>query len=218
MRSGASWPACPAVRVSLRSCNGMENIVTHASNQKEYYPVSLLLNRPVVLLSADTALLQDTAVGAVIRDRPVSSMPVPRIGEMGAGCWRRSCAAVVAISAVLALAGCSHGSQGKGAASSDFLRLGTIAALNSLNPWVTTDQLSLDLQSDIYPRLIQYNLSTMNFEPDFATSWKQSGGGLIFTFTTVPHARWSDGTPLTAKDAAWTINTMVRLRNGAAAL
>jgi len=119
---------------------------------------------------------------------------------------------------VLALGACSSGNQGKGAASSGFLRLGTIAALNSLNPWVTTDQLSLDLQSDIYPRLIQYNLGSMTFEPDFATSWKQSGGGRVFTFTTVPHAKWSDGTPLTANDAAWTINTMVRLRNGAAAL
>ena len=149
---------------------------------------------------------------------PVSSMAVPRMGGMGAGYWGRSCAAVAAISAVLALGGCSHGSQGKGPASAGFLRLGTIAALNSLNPWVTTDQLSLDIQSDIYPRLIQYNLSTMNFEPDFATSWKQSGGGRIVTFAIVPHAKWSDGTPLTAKDAAWTINTMVRLRNGAAAL
>jgi peptide/nickel transport system substrate-binding protein len=63
--------------------------------------------------------------------------------------------------------------------SPGFLRIGTIAALNSLNPWVTTDQLSLDVQSDIYPRLIQYNLSTMTFEPDFASSWTQSDGGRI---------------------------------------
>src|SRR5215472_14986970 len=150
-------------------------------------------------------------------------MAVLRIGHMSAGCLRRSRAAFAAIGAALALvvavAACSsHGSQGSTGGSSGFLRLGTIAALNSLNPWVTTDQLSLDVQSDIYPRLVQYNLSTMTFEPDFATSWKLSGGGRILTFSIVPHAEWSDGKPLTAKDAAWTINTMVRLRGGAAAL
>src|SRR5215469_5656278 len=147
-------------------------------------------------------------------------MAVTHFGQVGAGGWRRSrvaVAAIGAIGAVLALGACSHSSQGK-AGSSGILRIGTIAALNSLNPWVTTDQLSLDVQSAIYPRLVQYNLSTMTFEPDFATTWKQSGGGRILTLSIVPHAEWSDGKPLTAKDAAWTINTMVRLRGGAAAL
>src|SRR5215470_12501680 len=142
-------------------------------------------------------------------------MAVPRIGLMSAGRWHRLRAAFAVISGALALvlavgACSSHGSGGSKGGSSGFLRLGTISALNSLNPWVTTDQLSLDVQSDIYPRLIQYDLSTMGFEPDFATSWKLSNGGRTLTFAIVPHAKWSDGKPLTAQDAAWTINTMVR--------
>ena len=116
---------------------------------------------------------------------------------MSAGCWRRSLGIFTAVGAaltlVLAVGACSsHGSQGNTGGSSGFLRLGTISALNSLNPWVTTDQLSLDVQSDIYPRLVQYNLSTMTFEPDFATSWKLSNGGRTFTFAIVPHAKWSE--------------------------
>jgi peptide/nickel transport system substrate-binding protein len=99
-----------------------------------------------------------------------------------------------------------------------FLRIGSIAALNSMNPWITDDQLALDMQSDMYPRLIQYNLSTLDFEPDFATSWTLSNHSLTYTFKTQPNAEWSDGSPLTAKDAAWTISTMVRLHSGAAAL
>jgi peptide/nickel transport system substrate-binding protein len=150
-------------------------------------------------------------------------MAVLRIGNMSAGCWRRSRAAFAvfgaALALVLAVGACSsHGSKGSTRGSSGFLRLGTISALNSLNPWATTDQLSLDVQSDIYPRLVQYNLSTMTFEPDFATSWRLSNGGRTLTFAIVPHAKWSDGKPLTAQDAAWTINTMVRLRKGAGAL
>jgi peptide/nickel transport system substrate-binding protein len=125
--------------------------------------------------------------------------------------------AVAAVGALLMLGACSQGTSG-GSGSSAFLRVGTIAALNSLNPWITFDQLSLDLQSDIYPRLVQYNLHTLDFEPDFATRWTLSADGRTLTFFTRPHAEWSDGKPLTARDAAWTINTMVRLQNGSAAM
>jgi peptide/nickel transport system substrate-binding protein len=125
--------------------------------------------------------------------------------------------AVAAVGALLMLGACSQGTSG-GSGSSAFLRVGTIAALNSLNPWITFDQLSLDLQSDIYPRLVQYNLHTLDFEPDFATRWTLSADGRTLTFFTRPHAEWSDGKPLTAQDAAWTINTMVRLQNGSAAM
>lgn len=120
-----------------------------------------------------------------------------------------------------ALAGCSRsvslkdpGIPGKGG----FLRIGSIAAVNSLNPWITDDQLPLDLQSDMYPRLLQYNLKTLSFEPAFATSWRRADGGRTLVFTTRANAEWSDGQPLTAQDVAWTIGTMIRLRNGAAAL
>jgi peptide/nickel transport system substrate-binding protein len=99
-----------------------------------------------------------------------------------------------------------------------FLRIGTISVVNSLDPWITDDQIALDLQSDMYPRLLQYNLKTLRFEPDFASRWKRSDGGKKITFTTAPGAEWSDGTPLTAADAAWTIETMIRLKHGAASL
>ena len=35
-----------------------------------------------------------------------------------------------------------------------------------------------------------------------ATSWKASKDGKTWTFKTVPNAKWSDGKPLTAADAA----------------
>jgi peptide/nickel transport system substrate-binding protein len=133
----------------------------------------------------------------------------------------RSRLAVAALGAALVLSGCDRGVSlndpgipGPGG----FLRIGTIAVINSMNPWITDDQLALDTQSDMYPRLIQYNLKTLDFEPDFASKWKLSNHGLTYTFTTRANAEWSDGTPLTAADAAWTIATMVRLRKGAAAL
>jgi peptide/nickel transport system substrate-binding protein len=133
----------------------------------------------------------------------------------------RSRLLVAALGAALVLSGCDRGVSlndpgvpGPGG----FLRIGTIAVINSMNPWITDDQLALDTQSDMYPRLIQYNLKTLDFEPDFASKWTLTDHGLKYTFTTRAKAEWSDGTPLTAADAAWTIATMVRLRGGAAAL
>jgi peptide/nickel transport system substrate-binding protein len=98
-----------------------------------------------------------------------------------------------------------------------FLRIGTIGSVDSLNPWITEDTLTYDIIANIYPRLIQYNLKTLDFEAAFASSWQLSNHGRTWTFTTQPNAEWSDGKPLTAADAAWTISTMVRLRKGAAA-
>jgi peptide/nickel transport system substrate-binding protein len=131
----------------------------------------------------------------------------------------RWCAAAATLAAVTALAACSHANTAGGTPGGPggFVRVGTISTVSSLNPWTTNDTVILGLESDIYPRLVQYNLRTLEFEPDFATAWAQSADGRTLTFTTRPHAVWSDGTPLTARDAAWTINTVVRLQSGAAA-
>jgi peptide/nickel transport system substrate-binding protein len=133
---------------------------------------------------------------------------------------RRSKAwAALAVVAALILSGCARsvsindpGVPGAGG----FLRIGTIGSVSSLNPWITEDTLTYDIIANIYPKLLQYNLKTLAFEPNFGTQWVSSNHGLRWTFTTVAGAKWNDGTPLTAADVAWTLNTMVRLRNGAA--
>jgi peptide/nickel transport system substrate-binding protein len=75
-------------------------------------------------------------------------------------------------------------------------------------------QVSYDIWETIYPQLDQYNSRTLAIEPEFATSWTTSQGGRTWTFRTRPHAEWSDGKPLTAADAAWTINTIIKFKNG----
>ena len=95
--------------------------------------------------------------------------------------------AAVVVCLALVMGGCARsvsvndpGVPGPGG----FLRIGTIAVLSSLNPWITDDQLALDIESDIYPRILQYNLKTLDFEPSFATKWQSSNGGRTWTFTT----------------------------------
>lgn len=60
---------------------------------------------------------------------------------------------------------------------------------------------------------LQYATLTDKAADDFATipglaeSWTESNGGLTYTYTLRVGLRWSDDTPLTAEDVAWTINT-----------
>ena len=89
------------------------------------------------------------------------------------------------------------------------LRLGTSSRIDSLNPYVAFNQDAYSTFMYIYPFLVQYD-KDLNFTPEFATKWETSKDGLTWTFHTRPNAKWSDGKPLTAEDAAWTINTDVK--------
>ena len=96
------------------------------------------------------------------------------------------------------------------------LRIGTTEGIDSLNPFVGFNQDAYSTWFYIYPSLVQYDLHSYKFIPNFARSWQTSPDGLTWTFHLVPNAKWSDGKPLTAADVAWTINTMVKYQKGAA--
>jgi peptide/nickel transport system substrate-binding protein len=106
--------------------------------------------------------------------------------------------------------------SGKRSTSGGTFRLGTASGIDSLNPYVAFNQDAYSAFEYIYPILVQYD-SHLHYAPFFAKSWKASNGGKTWTFKTQPHAKWSDGKPLTAADAAWTINTDLKYRNGATA-
>src|SRR6478752_5614053 len=60
--------------------------------------------------------------------------------------------------------------------------------------------------------LIAFDRRTM--KPDhrhsLAASWKETNGGLKWTYKLRPNLRWSDGMPLTAADVVWTMNFIER--------
>ena len=62
---------------------------------------------------------------------------------------------------------------------------------------------------------MQYD-DKLAFAPDFAEKWTTSPDGKVWTFTTRKGATWSDGKPLTAKDAAWTYSTILKFAKTAA--
>jgi peptide/nickel transport system substrate-binding protein len=120
----------------------------------------------------------------------------------------------MAVVASLAAAGCGSSSAGGGAVKQGgVFRLGSASSIDSLNPFIAFQGDAYVTFEYIYPMLVQYN-TKLQFVPDFARSWQESADGKTWTFHTQPNAKWSDGQPLTAADAAWTFSTILKFQNG----
>jgi peptide/nickel transport system substrate-binding protein len=117
---------------------------------------------------------------------------------------------------VVACSGSSNGGAG-GNSGSTLLTVGTLNKFEQTNPFNAFDFTDYFVQQMEYPFLVQYN-SQGKIIPDFATSWSVSPDGKTWTFHLVPHARWSDGKPLTSADVAFTLNTIIKYQTGATAL
>jgi peptide/nickel transport system substrate-binding protein len=131
---------------------------------------------------------------------------------------RKRPAAIVSLTVLtLAVGAFATAATGSAAKSGGTFRLGTSSRIDSLNPYVAFNQDAYSTFEYIYPELVQYDKTNHRFVPDFARSWKISNGGKTWTFKTVAGATWTDGQPLTAEDAAWTINTDVKYKNTGAA-
>lgn len=129
----------------------------------------------------------------------------------------------------LALTGCGGGGSSDGSTSTKgqsspsagrdggTLRIGIASTkVDSLNPFVGKTSLALESYRVLYPYLLEYDRAN-KLNTDWAKKYEISSDGLTWTFTTAAGAKWSDGKPLTAADAAWTLNTIVKHRDGAAA-
>lgn len=125
---------------------------------------------------------------------------------------------------LLVAAACSGGKGGGNGGSvsrsikeGGTLRLGTSQPVDSLNPFVFQNQSAGSVLKNVYPYLVQFD-TTMGVVGDFATKWETSSDGLTWTFHTTPNAKWSDGQPLTAEDAAFSLRVMTKFKSGPAAL
>src|SRR4029077_13511446 len=131
----------------------------------------------------------------------------------------RSKAKLVAFCLVMAVvaAGCTCGDNNSSATQGGHLIIGTTSNIDTMNPFVTFQQNSYAAFEYIYPQLVQFDATGIKVLADFATEWTTSKNGLVWTFSTVPNATWSDGQPLTAKDAEFTFNTILKYGDGPAA-
>ena len=96
------------------------------------------------------------------------------------------------------------------------LRIGYTDPPDGISPFVGSNQVSYVIFQEMYPALVQYD-ANYNLVGDWASSWTVSPDNRVYTFKLKP-GKWSDGVPLTAKDAAWTGNTVIKYSTGATAL
>src|SRR6187401_3434056 len=145
-------------------------------------------------------------------------------GEMRRGQSRRL---MLALLAACALVGASSaawiGSQRATASSgstateqaggSGILQIGTTNYIDSFNPWNYIEGQGLNAMVMVYPVLVQTDYTKAKgyyIVGDWARSWKTSKDGKTWTFKLAPNTKWSDGQPMTAADAAWSINTTIK--------
>ncbi|HEY3765383.1 MAG TPA: ABC transporter substrate-binding protein [Gaiellales bacterium] len=132
---------------------------------------------------------------------------------------RRLIAMTMLAAVVATAAGCGGGGAapggggGGGSTKGGILRVGTTSYIDSLNPFVAIESQSYNAFVMEYPQLVQYGPGE-KLEGDWATSWDEASDGLTWTFHLKPGGKWSDGKPLTAADAAWTGNLIVKYQAG----
>ncbi|HWB55910.1 MAG TPA: ABC transporter substrate-binding protein [Gaiellaceae bacterium] len=137
---------------------------------------------------------------------------------------------IAILAMVVGLAGCGGGGgsgaeQGTGASQGTptkggILRVGTENYIDSLNPFNYIESQAYQGMLMIFPQLVQYATGAdgLVIEGDWAESWDTSPDGKDWTFHLKPGGTWSDGKPLTAADAAWTINTTLKYASGPTAV
>jgi len=84
--------------------------------------------------------------------------------------------------------------------------VGTTADLNTANPFGASDSTDYEMLILAYDLLLNYSPSDLSAVPGLAESWEVSEDGRTWTFKIREGVKWSDGTPLTAHDIAFSFN------------
>lgn len=79
----------------------------------------------------------------------------------------------------------------------------------SFNYYLDNNVLSAELFSSMYETLLSLDPVTAEYVPGLARRWTISDDKKTFTFHLDPAARWSDGSPVTAEDVAWTFSAIL---------
>lgn len=82
-------------------------------------------------------------------------------------------------------------------------------APKSFNYYLDNNVFSAELFRAMFESLLSMDPLTLEYTPGLASRWTISDDKKTFTFEIDPAARWSDDTPVTAHDVAWTFNTIL---------
>ena len=122
---------------------------------------------------------------------------------------RISVAAVVVV--LIALGGIAavtaQGQDDKSGKEPVVFDVGDPQGIDSMNPLIGVTVAAFEAWNIQYATLTDKAASDFHTIPGLAESWKESNGGLTWTYKLRPNLKWSDGKPLTSEDIAWNVNT-----------
>jgi peptide/nickel transport system substrate-binding protein len=87
--------------------------------------------------------------------------------------------------------------------------VGVVQDVDSLNPFIGVTVAAYEMFQMVYPTLTEWDAKNFAVVPGLAESWKESPDKTFWTYKMRPDLKWSDGKPLTAKDAAYTFNRII---------
>lgn len=90
--------------------------------------------------------------------------------------------------------------------------VGMLSDVDSLNPFTGVLAESYEIFQLQYSTLLSTSSADFTPAPGLAESWEESADGKTWTYTLRPDLVWSDGTPLTANDVAYTFNRILEGR------
>jgi peptide/nickel transport system substrate-binding protein len=134
------------------------------------------------------------------------SLPIASTARLGL------LAALVALVAAGAALAATRG-EASGKATVDKLVIANAVKIDTLDPAENSVNESIWLTQNIYSRLVQPNAAGTGLLPDLATKWDVSNGGKTYTFH-LRSAKFSDGTPVTAEDARFSIDRSMHFQGG----
>ena len=122
-------------------------------------------------------------------------------------------AAVVALTVTL-MGGV--GAQAAARPKENTLTIAVSQEVDSLSPFLAVRRISTELGVLMYEFLTNYDPKTGKIIPALAESWQTSPDGLTWTYK-IRDTTWTDGQPVTAEDARWTFDTMMKDKAAATA-
>lgn len=135
----------------------------------------------------------------------------------GAASYRRGISVATRRSRILAAAGAAALLAGIGlgggapasAADPVVLTVGITQDIDSANPFTGYLAEAYEIYQLEYPTLLSSSPEDFSPVPGLAESWQESADKKTWTYKLRAGLTWSDGTPLTAKDAAYTFNRIL---------